>query len=177
MGGSWPYGERAGKLRLRAYDELPHALQFDLPGAAGQPVGYRFIGFDPSREVIAVGDACQVITSSSIDLGGGAWAGQLLDDCDSGEGASGGAIIARHDGEYFMVGIRTGSHWSRGRYPPGSFPTGPPPGSRWNVHLNTNFGRAIDSELIGRLRELVNRVEQRQIAPTADNRHDLEKTQ
>ena len=147
---------QSGRLPLRAYSEF-------VSGSGPAP-DYRLIGFDSSRTVMGVSQGCRVQLSAAGDLGGGAWAGQLLDDCDSGNGASGGALVASLEHEHFLVGIRTGSHWSRERFPIDDFPSGPPPGSRWDVEENTNFSRAIDQHLINVLRELVERVEDSQIA-------------
>ena len=119
---------------------------------------FRLVAFSSSDGVISVSRNCRVIESSSDDLGGGHWQGQLLDDCDSVGGASGGGIVAVLSGRQYLIGIRSGSHWSEQVYPASEYPLGPPKGSLWNLQSNTNFGRAIDAgivkELVGFLRGL-----------------------
>ena len=112
---------------------------------------FRLMAFDSSAGVITESKNCTVIESSRGDLGGGVWKGQLLDDCDSADGASGGGIMAVLNHQTSLIGIRSGSHWSELAYPADLYPAGPPAGSVWNRRLNTNFGRAIDAHL---LREL-----------------------
>lgn len=109
---------------------------------------FRLLAYDREAGMIAVSEDCTVVESNDDDIGGGAWQGQLLDDCDSGDGASGGGIVAVIEQNYILIGIRNGSHWSRKAYPDDGFPTGPPPGSAWNRHSNSNFGRAIDAYLL-----------------------------
>lgn len=112
---------------------------------------FRLVAFDSSTGAIMVSRDCTVIESGKGDLGGGGWKGQLLDDCDSIGGASGGGIIAMLNGQHYLVGIRSGSHWSRQLFPVSEFPIGPPDGSRWDRYANTNFGRAIDARLLTEL--------------------------
>ena len=104
---------------------------------------------------MSISASCRVTESGSGDLGGGGWKGQLLDDCDSEGGASGGGLVATQGDQHFLVGIRSGSHWDAQRYPGNEYPAGPPDGDAWDVFLNTNFGRAIDEELVEVLRSLV----------------------
>ncbi len=111
----------------------------------------RLVAYDSSADVISVSKDCNVFESVNGDLGGGTWKGQLLDDCDSRGGASGGGILAVFEGHQFLVGIRNGSHWSETDFPSAEFPLGPPDGSVWNRSSNTNFGRAIDAQLIREL--------------------------
>ena len=106
------------------------------------------MAFDSSSGVISESRNCRVVESGGHDLGGGAWKGQFLDDCDSGDGASGGGIIAVMNHEHYLIGIRNGSHWSEQVYPVERFHKGPPDGSAWDRLLNTNFGRAIDAHLL-----------------------------
>lgn len=113
---------------------------------------FRLIAFDASAGVISMSRHCTVVESSENDLGGGAWQGQLLDDCDSAGGSSGGGIVAVVEGQQYLVGIRNGSHWSKEMFPAAQFPQGPPDGSLWDRHTNTNFGRAIDAALMLELR-------------------------
>lgn len=115
----------------------------------------RLVAFNSNAGDIHVSRDCVVIESRSGDLGGGAWSGQLLDDCDSLDGASGGGIVAVLDDQQYMVGIRTGSHWSEAVFPVTEFPRGPPAGSDWNRYTNTNFGRAIDHEMLVALERFV----------------------
>ena len=111
----------------------------------------RLLAFSSTDGVISLSRNCTVIESSNDDLGGGAWEGQLLDDCDSVGGASGGGIVAVHNGRQCLIGIRSGSHWDGQVFPVNEYPDGPPDGSRWNRYSNTNFGRAIDSKIIQEL--------------------------
>ena len=108
----------------------------------------RLIAFDSSAGTISVSRDCTVIESGGGDLGGGGWAGQLLDDCDSGTGASGGGIVAVLDGKQYLIGIRSGSHWNEDDFPKEFYPNGPPDGSLWDLNSNTNFGRAIDARIM-----------------------------
>ena len=116
---------------------------------------FRLLAFDSSAGFISESKNCTVIESKSDDLGGGAWKGQLLDDCDSADGASGGGMLAVMNQKYFLIGIRNGSHWSDQVYPVDSYPSGPPDGSVWNRRLNTNFGRAIDVSLMHEIEEYI----------------------
>ena len=113
----------------------------------------RLIAFDSSAGTISVSRDCTVIESVGSDLGGGGWAGQLLDDCDSGTGASGGGIVAVLDGKQYLIGIRSGSHWNEDDFPKEFYPNGPPDGSLWDLNSNTNFGRAIDARIMQVLQE------------------------
>ncbi len=112
----------------------------------------RLIAFDSDEDVISVSRNCAVFESTPADLGGGEWRGQLLDNCDSAGGASGGGLVAVLNGEQSLIGIRSGSHWGEQAYPAEQFPTGPPDGALWNRQTNTNFGRAIDAGLMLELR-------------------------
>jgi len=120
----------------------------------------RLIAFDSTAGIISVSQNCTVIESATGDLGGGGWKGQLLDDCDSGSGASGGGIVAVLDNRQYLVGIRGGSHWSDEAFPAEEFPGGPPDGAVWDLHSNTNFGRAIDAQLMQELQEFARGLEQ-----------------
>ena len=120
----------------------------------------RLIAFDSSTGTISVSRDCTVIKSTVGDLGGGAWDGQLLDDCDSASGASGGGIVAVLDNKQYLIGIRNGSHWSDDEFPGKDFPNGPPDGAIWNLHSNTNFGRAIDAHIMQKLQEFTRNLEQ-----------------
>ncbi len=111
----------------------------------------RLIAFDASKGVMSISRNCTVIESTNEDLGGGSWKGQLLDDCDSGGGASGGGIVAVDHHQQYLIGIRGGSHWSEQAFPAATFPLGPPDGSVWSRESNTNFGRAIDSNILNDL--------------------------
>lgn len=116
---------------------------------------FGLMAFDSKAGVIRVSGNCSVIESNENDLGGGRWKGQLLDDCDSVDGASGGGIIASLNNRRFLIGIRTGSHWDEQVYPVSEFPLGPPEGSVWNRNSNTNFGRAIDARLLHEIRVFI----------------------
>lgn len=142
---------------------LPKAWKKYNPGQSLQPREFSFaqtesyqqsggefslFAFDPSQGFISESINCTVIASENDDLGGGAWTGQLLDDCDSSDGASGGGIVAIINQRYYLIGIRNGSHWNEQIYPADAYPSGPPDGSVWDRRSNTNFGRAIDSHLL-----------------------------
>lgn len=119
---------------------------------------FQFIAYSRSRGSISISTQCSVTESTEIDLGGGAWRGQLLDDCDSEGGASGGGIVAAVNGRHFLVAIRSGAHWNSDAFPEQDFPRGPPDGSTWNIESNTNFSRAIDGELMNALEGMVARL-------------------
>ena len=119
----------------------------------------KLVAFDSTAGVISVSGNCMVVESRSDDLGGGSWKGQLLDDCDSADGASGGGIIAVLNEQQYLVGIRNGSHWSEQVYPAGEYPSGPPDGALWDRHENTNFGRAIDDHLLAELARFIHELE------------------
>lgn len=119
----------------------------------------RLIAYDSDARVISFSNECSVIESGINDLGGGKWTGQLLDDCDSADGASGGGIIAVIDQQHHLVGIRGGAHWSEQYYPKASFPSGPPDGSRWDLNANTNFGRAIDAKIMRQFVDFIHMIE------------------
>lgn len=121
---------------------------------------FRLLAFDSSAGVFSESRNCKVVESKVDDLGGGSWKGQLLDDCDSADGASGGGIIAVWKQQHYLIGIRNGSHWSEQVYPADGYPLGPPDGSVWNRRSNTNFGRAIDTRLLGELDQFIQTVKQ-----------------
>lgn len=119
--------------------------------ARGTASDYMLVAWDAGSRRMMVSAPCQVRESTLDDLGGGAWPGQLLDDCDSGMGASGGGLLARTSEGVVLVGIRTGAHWSPQGYPPAAFPHGPPAGAPWDAQHNTNFARALDRGLLRQL--------------------------
>lgn len=145
----WKHYRPSQSMRVRAFSFAD--------GESFQQRGGRFglVAFDSSAGVITESGNCTVVESVEGDLGGGAWKGQLLDDCDSGDGASGGGIIAVLNGQSYLVGIRSGSHWSEIVYPAERFPSGPPDGAVWDRRLNTNFGRAVDARLLGELADFI----------------------
>jgi len=133
-----------------------HLLQFEETMSGNRDIlEFQFIAYNPETDSMAISNDCQVIESRNDDLGGGAWAGQLLDDCDSGGGASGGGLVASAGDTHFLVGIRSGTHWDSKLFPKTQFPSGPPDGAAWDIFGNTNFSRAIDSELVEALSSLV----------------------
>lgn len=136
----------SGRVRLRPYARLADE--------SAQPV-YQFIAYSAVARGMTISTACRVVESNGGDLGGGGWAGHLLDDCDSEGGASGGGLVASIGAEHYLVGIRSGAHWDAATFPQSRFPAGPPDGSSWDVHSNTNFSRAIDEELMRNLRLMV----------------------
>ena len=119
---------------------------------------FKLVALDTASGTISLSGGCSVVESGDDDLGGGAWPGQLLDDCDSGGGASGGGLVALLDGQSYLVGIRTGSHWSGQVFPAGDYPAGPPDGSLWHPRYNTNFARALDERLLAELENFVHRL-------------------
>ncbi len=141
----WKRFERSEALRAGtfSFEDLDSFQQ-----AGGE---LQLIAYDSRSRVISVSRHCQVVESHADDLGGGAWRGQLLDDCDSGGGSSGGGIVAIVDGQQYLVGIRNGAHWSEQVFPATDYPDGPPQGAKWDQRSNTNFARAFDSTLIREL--------------------------
>ena len=136
-------------------------FSFSQLGSYRQSDGeFRLLAFDSSAGVISESRNCNVIESNGDDLGGGTWKGQLLDDCDSADGASGGGIIAVLNQQHYLIGIRNGSHWDEQVYPAGRFPSGPPDGSAWDRRSNTNFGRAIDTYLLEEMNLLIQSIEE-----------------
>jgi len=139
------------------------ARDFSLTADAGFHRGgvrMRLVAFDGAAGAISISPHCTARLSRADDLGGGIWPGQLLDDCDSEQAASGGAIIAVSGDRQYLVGIRLGTHWSPRAYPQARYPHGPPPGSVWDRRLHTNFGRAFDRDLLSALRKYCRDVEQ-----------------
>lgn len=153
----WKSFNPGGEISLREFSSI-QMESFQQNGGE-----LRLIGFDSTEDVISVSKNCMVIESSANDLGGGAWKGQLLDDCDSGDGASGGGLVAIIDDKLYLIGIRSGSHWSGQVFPAKEYPDGPPDGSVWDRHMNTNFGRAIDSHLLDELAGFVRTLESKRV--------------
>lgn len=123
--------------------------QFAENGESGHSqVG--LLAWSDIHEALAISLNCTATLSGPGDIGGGHWAGQILDNCDSGEGASGGGLISMQAGTPFLVGVRTGTHWRERE-----FPDGPAQGAQWDVLSHTNFCRAIDEQLMDRLRQFV----------------------
>jgi hypothetical protein len=118
--------------------------------SAEERSGYRlgFLAWSAPHDTMSVIPDCRVTESSVGDLGGGGWPGQLLDNCDSGPGASGGGLVAVRDGVGWLVGVRSGSHYDGVAYPLQQFPDGPPDGSPWGADSNTNFARAVDGVML-----------------------------
>jgi len=136
-------------------DESLQATEFafaDLQSFRQAGGEFRLIAFNADTSVMSVSRYCNVIESKNGDLGGGAWPGQLLDDCDSANGSSGGGIVAVLSGKHYLVGIRNGSHWSEQVFPSKEYPLGPPDGANWDRLSNTNFARAFDADLLGALK-------------------------
>ena len=137
----------SGRVRLRSFKSTVNGMRV--------PLQYQFIAYSPAADSIVISTQCEVAESTPGDLGGGAWPGQLLDNCDSEGGASGGGLVASTATGHYLVGIRSGAHWDSDAFPQRQFPNGPPDGARWDVRTNTNYGRAIDEELIDALRSLL----------------------
>lgn len=146
---TWKHYRPSQSIRLRDFSFADGESFQQLGGS------FRLVAYDSSAGVITASDDCTVVESERGDLGGGAWQGQLLDDCDSADGASGGGIVAALDQQFYLIGIRNGSHWSEHVYPVERFPSGPPDGAIWDRRLNTNFGRAVDSRLLGEMQAIV----------------------
>ncbi len=122
-----------------------------LPG--GAPADTRrgslgLVAWDQTKGEVSVTSGCQGVHSVTTDIGGGAWSGQLLDDCDSGLGASGGGVIIHDGARSHLFAIRGGSHWDPDLWPPAQFPHGPPPGTPWNPNSFTNYARALDESIL-----------------------------
>jgi len=145
----WKNYQPNESIRLRSF-MFSNTESFQQSGGE-----FRLLAFDTADGLIKQSRNCTVLESGSGDIGGGSWKGQLLDDCDSTEGASGGGILALLDTQYFLIGIRNGSHWSERTFPVDRFPLGPPDGSHWNRHSNTNFGRAIDAHILHEIDEFI----------------------
>ncbi len=140
LGPEWRAPEGA-----RGLAPLPVARVADGQGDLG------LIAWNRSRGEISVTTGCRAVLSSKQDIGGGAWPGQLLDDCDSDAGASGGALVTHRDGADWLIAIRGGAHWDRERWPADRWPEGPPPGGRWDIQAHTNYARAIDPDLVAQV--------------------------
>ncbi|MBT8061176.1 MAG: hypothetical protein HKO64_12100 [Xanthomonadales bacterium] len=140
----------SGRIRLMPFESLSHVDQ--------SRVSFQFIAYSRSSGSISISTRCSVAESTPQDLGGGAWRGQLLDNCDSEGGASGGGLVAAVDGQQFLVAIRSGAHWNSDAFPEKDYPRGPPDGSSWDVGSNTNFSRAIDLDLLDALARMVDRL-------------------
>ena len=139
---------------------IPREFSFSQTESFQQTGGeFKLVAYDSDARVISESRQCSIIESRGDDLGGGVWSGQLLDDCDSTGGASGGGIVAVHDQQQYLIGIRSGAHWSEEHFPVSEYPQGPPDGSVWNSHFNTNFGRAIDARLLRALDGFVRGIE------------------
>jgi hypothetical protein len=138
----WKFYRPENALRLADFAVLKSELFLNTGGEI------RLVAYDSEAQVISFSDDCSVFESGDNDLGGGKWKGQLLDDCDSAGGASGGGIVAVINQQHYLIGIRGGAHWSEQDYPQVSFPAGPPDGSPWDLNANTNFGRAIDVKIM-----------------------------
>jgi len=145
----WKTYHPAQSLRLREF-AFEHGESYQQSGGE-----FGLFAYDTQAGTVTRSTNCTVVESKGDDLGGGAWKGQLLDDCDSLNGASGGGIVAIMDQQYFLIGIRNGSHWSQTVYPADQHPSGPPDGSVWDRRSNTNFGRAIDAHLLREMRIFV----------------------
>lgn len=149
----WKLFDPAQSIQLKEFS-FDHMESYQQTGGE-----FRLVAFDSEAGAIGQSRNCTVIQSRPDDLGGGGWKGQLLDDCDSAGGASGGGIIAILNDQHFLIGVRSGAHWNEAMFPEDEFPSGPPDGSVWNRHFSTNFGRAIDSRLLNELVLYVNSLE------------------
>ncbi|MDX1460881.1 MAG: hypothetical protein R3348_07475, partial [Xanthomonadales bacterium] len=118
----------------------------------------ELLAYNRSAGSMNISAGCSAVESQASDLGGGAWPGQLLDDCDSESGASGGGLIGIVGDDAFLVAIRSGAHWNSERFPEQSYPQGPPRGAPWSVRDNTNYARALDDEVLAGLDRLVDRL-------------------
>lgn len=139
-----------GRISPFPFEALGHVNHLDI--------SFQFIAYSRSSGSISISTRCQVAESTGSDLGGGAWRGQLLDDCDSEGGASGGGVVAAIAGKHYLVAIRSGAHWNSELFPAREYPHGPPDGSAWSLSDNTNFSRAIDAELIEALSSMLRKL-------------------
>lgn len=141
LGGTWspPLGDAGLALRDPARS----------PQAADGVLG--LLAWNSSTGEMSVSLSCQAVASEATDLGGGAWAGQWLDDCDSTDGASGGGLVLSRAGRHELVAIRGGQHWDPDAWPPGAYPDGPPFGERWDPQRFTNYARVLDREVLDAL--------------------------
>lgn len=143
---AWPY---AVERRLSPA-RLPLLPAAELAGQGAEELRFELVAWNRKDRRMSISRPCQVVDSGPADIGGGQWAGQLLDNCDSGSGASGGGLLAVLDKRRYLIGVRSGSHWD-----PAHYPDGPPAGARWDVTSNTNFARAMDVRLMRELEALV----------------------
>ena len=132
--------------------KLKPFAQFTENGAS-ENTQVGLLAWSDTHDALAFSLNCTATPSSPGDIGGGRWEGQILDNCDSGQGASGGGLISMQAGQPFLVGMRTGTHW-QGR----EFPEGPAEGAQWDVLTHTNFCRAIDEHVMDRLRQFLARL-------------------
>ncbi len=177
MLGSFDPGSSASELDSGADDwafaALDHGWRPPVDGAGLQPATAEqvadgqgrlgLVAWDRGRGEISVVQGCQAVFSSPDDLGGGAWRGQLLDDCDSDGGASGGGMVASRNGRSLLVGIRGGAHWDADLWPPAQYPDGPPPGDIWHPRRHTNFARALDRTMLDSLAAWIMRLDGNQV--------------
>jgi hypothetical protein len=145
--GPVPAALRGGGLRLRPFASLPR-----------DTARYSLVAYHADRREVLISPDCRVVESTAEDIGGGGWPGQLLDDCDSGDGASGGALLASVAGRHFLVGLRVGAYWDRHVFPAAQYPGGPPAGAVWEPGSNTNFSRSVDPAMLGALGGLLERL-------------------
>lgn len=108
------------------------------------------LAWDPERNQLTLVAGCRAVLSRAGDLSGDVRGQQLLDNCDSATGSSGGALILSHGGAARLIGIRGGQHWDAGLWPTDRFPEGPPMGLPWDPESHTNYARAIDEELLNK---------------------------
>lgn len=106
------------------------------------------LAWNPDRDELSIAGGCRAVRSRFGDLSGDGQGAQLLDDCDSGTGASGGGLILTHKGSTHLVGIRGGQHWDGTLWPRERYPDGPPAGSRWDPNRYTNYARALDAGIL-----------------------------
>lgn len=150
----WKHYQPDQSIRLRNFI-FSNTESFQQSGGE-----FSLVAFDTGADVIRQSKNCTVVESRPDDIGGGTWKGQLLDDCDSMDGASGGGVLAEFKQQQFLIGIRNGSHWNERMFPIAKYPLGPPDGSVWNRHSNTNFGRAIDARLLHEIAQFIHVLEE-----------------
>jgi hypothetical protein len=146
--GDWAFLYVPGRVPA-PLDRRGFRLRAFSPAQSGG-VTYSLVAYHDRRDEILISPDCRVIESGPNDIGGGSWPGQLLDDCDSGGGASGGALVVTVSGQNYLVGMRVGAYWDK--Y---VFPDGPPNGAAWDPRTNTNFSRAVDAQMVEALRRFV----------------------
>lgn len=64
------------------------------------------------------------------------------------------------DTRQYLMGIRSGSHWSESKFPAKDYPHGAPESAVWDLQSNTNFGLSIDADIMQELQGFTRNLEQ-----------------